>query len=384
MHSDLLISCARIVCGTGDKAGLEDALARVTSWDDAVEEAKRENLSAVVYRVLQRAGLLDQAPEQAVLALKTDYWNSQAGSLSIERELARVVQMLGQSGVQPLVLKGAAMANAIYDDPAMRMMSDVDLVVRRQDFQAACSAMASDGSYQLRADMNAVYRELTHAVFCRTSGSRITFEIHQSLLGDIVLPKEDVVWGQAVPHPSGALALCTEDMLVHLCVHAALRHQLRSLSQLLDIGLVVIKRPELDWELVKSRAVKFGVAKAVAEALDMMEQMLAVSAPADVVQDLRAAKESRLRELALAMVADPSERHSLRMLGRWFLMPGFKMKAKYARWNLLPSADWLETMTGKKRSAVYPYYIVRAFRAGIALVKFLGRKITRPTQGGAQ
>jgi len=260
----------------------------------------------------------------------------------------------------------------------------VDLVVRKQDFDAACAAISACLDYEYRADMHRVYRELTHAVFCRTSGFLMTFEVHQSLLGDIALLAEEEVWNEAVPHFSGGLTLCPEDMLVHLCAHAALRHQLRSLSQLLDVALLIARHSGLDWDMVKSRAVKLGAARVTATALEMAGRYMGAAVPPDVLAELKAARGAKLRELAMALVTDAGERHCLRILGRWALMPDLKTKARYAAWNLLPPARWLSSTTGKSRWAVYPHYAFRICRAFVSLLRFAGRKILTRSRALAQ
>ena len=49
------------------------------------------------------------------------------------RVVADVAGAMAQAGVPFLVLKGAALAHLVYDDPRLRPMRDVDLLIRRPD-----------------------------------------------------------------------------------------------------------------------------------------------------------------------------------------------------------------------------------------------------------
>jgi hypothetical protein len=44
--------------------------------------------------------------------------------------LAMVARFLTDAGVEALLVKGAALALTVYDDPAVRIMRDIDLLVR--------------------------------------------------------------------------------------------------------------------------------------------------------------------------------------------------------------------------------------------------------------
>jgi hypothetical protein len=54
------------------------------------------------------------------------------------RELVRVLSALRDSGVEPLVIKGAALAHTHYRAPYLRPRYDTDLLVSKDDFRRTC------------------------------------------------------------------------------------------------------------------------------------------------------------------------------------------------------------------------------------------------------
>jgi hypothetical protein len=110
----------------------------------AREEALRRALPLLA-RAVEAAGFSDALPaaERGVLV---------AARLSAEaraRAVARVLEPLGAAcaaeGVAPVLLKGVALHGDLYPDPALRPVSDVDLLVAPGSFPALRRALATAG-----------------------------------------------------------------------------------------------------------------------------------------------------------------------------------------------------------------------------------------------
>lgn len=375
MHPDKLIAAAAgMLCGTSDQVRVREAVGSVADWDGLVSYAQVENLSPGLYWALQGSGSLTAVPEDARRELEGDYWNSLARSVVLEKELSGILGAMESSSVCPVVLKGAALAGTVYEDPALRPMSDIDLMVREEEFVQACGSLSSHEGYGARLDMNATYMRLTHAVFFGGPPGMVTVEIHKSLLGDIALRNERSVWDRVLRDRNGRLVLCPEDMLAHICVHAALRHQLRSPSQLLDIAMLVRHEGDLDWRRFTSVCKSLGAARPIGEALVAVRELLGAEIPPDVVSELISVRDGFLRRAGLSLVQYGGKRHALRMMGRMLLQDGWRRRLEYARWNLFPSADWVNRSVGVRRTLVYPYYVYRVIRAGVVLAAHLGRR----------
>lgn len=99
-------------------------------------------------------------------------------------------------------LKGIAYAGALYDDPALRPMTDIDLLVPADRFAAAIQALEAigyrdDGKRNQRSPIN-------HAVTLRRRESAI--DLHRSMVqvGRMAIDLA-AVWRQAIPAPGGTL-----------------------------------------------------------------------------------------------------------------------------------------------------------------------------------
>jgi len=166
---------------------------------------------------LLRAGLGDEARRHLVQAV---------AQLDLS---ARVVALLAARGLRALPLKGAAVAESLYDSPADRPMGDVD-VLALDDWAASVRALEEAGF--------ACGERVAHAWSFVEPLTRGTVELHRSLTSCPGLFAMDAaaLWSRSRP-VSGQVPRVpsAEDLLVHLALHAIFQHGgVLTLGQWLD------------------------------------------------------------------------------------------------------------------------------------------------------
>jgi hypothetical protein len=191
---------------------------------------------------------------------------------AIGRQLAELLAAFAQQKIDVLVLKGALLAPTVYAEAALRPMNDIDLLFRPEDISKVGPVLESLG-YQGKhkeADQGpgvtkhlSTYRRAdnwgsTPNPYLSAGGDRMV-EPHGSLEESWFGLKADItpgVWERAVPislHGQPAYRLSTNDILLHLTVHAAF-HVIMGASvfvQLYDIKRVVEVWPaEINWPQV--------------------------------------------------------------------------------------------------------------------------------------
>jgi hypothetical protein len=148
-------------------------------------------------------------------------------ALLSERGIGQVIPLLQARGIDPLLVKGWAMAR-LYPEPGMRPYGDLDLCVRPECYEAAAAALQERKPDETWVELHAGYPKL----FDRT-------------IGDLYARSQRVCLGEVqVRIP------CLEDHLRLLCLHLLLHGAWRPLW-LCDIALVVENRPaDFDWDRV--------------------------------------------------------------------------------------------------------------------------------------
>lgn len=112
-------------------------------WVAAVRRIDAHGLAPLAHARIEALGLTP--PSEARRTLGVLALLHQARSARQRGALVELLRALDRAGVQPFVLKGAALAHLVYDDPSHRPMGDLDLLVRPAESGLAASVLAELG-----------------------------------------------------------------------------------------------------------------------------------------------------------------------------------------------------------------------------------------------
>src|SRR5262245_38312219 len=104
-------------------------------------DAASARLLGQLWRNLQRNGVTDPLLGE----LKQVYRRTWYGNQLRLRDAGVVLARLRDRGIEPLLLKGAALVVGYYRDAGSRPMEDVDVLVRRSDVTAAAATLGELG-----------------------------------------------------------------------------------------------------------------------------------------------------------------------------------------------------------------------------------------------
>jgi hypothetical protein len=282
-------------------------------------------------------------PEAVRARLRAAYLAATAQAALRERELGRVLTALTNEQIPTLVLKGAALAETAYPDPALRPMSDVDLLVRPADRPRARAVLLGLG-YE---DESNGPEDFVNAA------AGLDIDLHTELLNVTRLPSRrgawrfdlEAFWARATPGRVAGVAVLVPDPVdhfVYLSQHLLLHHGMDGalrLADLLALGLHLDAAP--GWEMVGRRAEEAGAGLAVLLAFGYLRDGFGLPIP----------------EAASAPLTPVWPRPALRLLGRMVLehrltedgkflfallaLPSWAERAAYLRDIVLPSAEAL-------------------------------------------
>jgi hypothetical protein len=243
------------------------------------------------------------APAPVRSALERAYLSSSARSLFIADAQRRVVDALLAGDVPPLLLKGAALVETVYPDPAQREMLDLDILVPSERVADATRALAPLG-----------YRPLTESGTPGLASTQLELDAHHgpALVGEehlvavelhhhLTIPGEghrfeiDQIWDRAHASSRGPHLLpSSEDLLLHVSLHftrnrvggsSRRRHTGGALAQICDIARIV-EHEQLDWEGLAASVRSYGLDTRVFLALFAARE-LGVAIPGDALAELQ-------------------------------------------------------------------------------------------------
>ncbi|HEY6554532.1 MAG TPA: nucleotidyltransferase family protein [Vicinamibacteria bacterium] len=198
-------------------------------------------------------------------------------SLRLVHLAGRTQSLLAARGVRSLPLKGAALAESLYDSVGFRPMLDADLLVLDSWPDAVETLLVEGYRAAVRTDHATVF-------VCPLSGGIL--ELHRSVTSCPPLFPMDAnaLWSRSLLGDGPVSRLpSTEDLLVHLCLHASFQHGLvLSLVQWLDFRRLFSRRV-VDLDKLMDLASQAGAVAAVGLALRVAAVVVGAPVPETVV-----------------------------------------------------------------------------------------------------
>ncbi len=202
----LLRLCLRGRHDAGARAAAREQVARQPQdWRVFAETAERERIAPLLHRSLREESWV---PGEVQARLRRAYLANAHRNLIILNELADVVADLNRAGVPTIVLKGAALADDIYRNRAVRPLMDVDLLMRRQHLETALEVVGRHGFTserpETRAGSTAAYEN--ELLLTKRAAIPIHLEIHWSLFDSPFYQERldlDFCWRNTKPLPLG-------------------------------------------------------------------------------------------------------------------------------------------------------------------------------------
>jgi hypothetical protein len=338
-----------------DQAGERElaALAAGTlDWGVLVGLAVREGIAPLLHCHLRRLDLLQQLPPAAghrLTAVANGVWGMNA---VLEDRWAEATTALRHAGVETLTLKGIALAQTVYPEAGSRPMADIDLLVRPAERAVALEVLRGLGyrTPGAAADHHAASRSFAELV---RDGTLIDLHWHVARylrFEGVVQVDHDGLWRRARPlvTPAGrSLALCAEDLLLHLILHLTLGSDFARVLWYADIDAVVRRyADELDWGRLVAEAERWRICALAGWTLGVIRESFDTPLPLGLLERL---ERGRVRRAAVARCIGTSSPPSLGpwrsdtrvYLAQTLLMDRPTDVLRVLVWTLFPSGTWL-------------------------------------------
>ncbi len=276
---------------------------------------------------------------------------------------AQLAEVLARLPVQPVVLKGAYLAECVYPAPGLRPMNDIDLLFQPDDLPKVTAALGElgYGSKDKSPDLGPGITKHT-STFQRAGGPAATPNPYLSATGSrMIEPHRSLeeswfglrcdltpgMWERSRPAEIAGCAarvLAPSDALLHLCVHLTFHLIMGSPSfvQLADLA-VFTERVTVDWVDFRARAASLGASAYAYAAARLARQALGANFPAEIIVALGADSPPSVRVTAESLtvrdVMRRTQKPPLRSIAQR-LRRGVADRAETARWAHT-GAEWL-------------------------------------------
>lgn len=231
-------------------------------WEAISIMAADHRLRPLLHRRLAASGAADNVPAHLRADWADSYNRSALRSLTLQRDLIGLHDLLDETGIPCLALKGAYLAWHAYPEPGLRPLRDLDLLVPRDRALELFQHLLDRGymrTPRYPGDPQA-YLEVSHQLppLCGPSGAN-TVEIHTLIFHrderrcDVPDPAKDpAYWARGIERKMAGRVLrfpSPEDIAIHLIEHAVYGHQFNNGPLLFSDIAYLLERHAIDWPL---------------------------------------------------------------------------------------------------------------------------------------
>ena len=269
-------------------------------------------------------------------------------ALVLERLLLRTIAYLNEANITTRVLKGPAIAHAVYPEPGLRSFGDIDLLVPKRDYDAALTWLCARGAR--RRDPQGLAE-----AFNRRFGKGVTLEVPGGL--EIDLHRMFVAGPFGLAVDTNALfrsstkfslggyeieGLDPEARFRHACFHAALGDAQPGLVALRDVAQMTLCST-LDASRVRDLCREWRCGIVVQRATRLSWDTFEVDSTPEVVQWARVYEPTRFERQALLGYVGVDRSHARQAVAGLQAIRGFRAKVSYAATLLVPTRPYAWT-----------------------------------------
>ncbi len=355
-------------------------------WESLADRAQRFKVEGLFFQEIKSRNFPEKlVPVDVRNRLRKAYRDLATMNTSLFFDASKVLGALAENQLPVIALKGLALAKKTYGDIALRPMSDIDLLLKKEDLIKAGRILLALGYRQDFPDWESSVKAYHHLPpFTNKNGTLI--ELHWNIVTPDSPIKVDVdgLWQRAcriTVDNIKVLALAPEDLFLHLCIHACFHLQSGlDLIPFCDIA-GVMKEPvgKLDWQIVIARSARWGAQKCLYLMLLLVRELLAAAPPEQIMSAIKPAdyQPAFLDEaLEQIFVEKPSGQLIRRRIGKLAKIAKSKgVKGKVAAFfrGAFPSRTYVARMYPVSISfpKIYLFYISRLGRLFIYFLKML-------------
>jgi hypothetical protein len=367
----LLMYCSKSGVTGISARELNELVSRPLNWKFIAEAARSYNIPQLLYYNLRGLPGRSLIPVALMKDFRKAYHDTVARNMYLCAELRSMLDMFSRKGLEPIVLKGAALAGVAYPDIGLRHMVDIDLLVKKDELGVADNVMTDLGYWRAHGSGSRRHKGHNfHLPAYRHSLKPVIVEVHWNISASTCDTAINKWWTRAVRknlmgHP--ILVPSPEDMLIHLSLHL-FNHGYENgfvLRGLCDVFETLRHYAnEIDWALLQKEIAEQGIERKVHSVLHAARKVYFPLNDVFVPMSLDYADHRFLRVLESSLFVDPGNDPINPHLLRSMMINDIAGKIRYLLAGIF--------LSGPQMSERYPvlpframsllYYLVRPFQ----------------------
>ncbi len=302
---NFILLCACVEPDGERRKCIENAADSSLNWDLVYEISLRQRVLPLLYENIKSL-LPGKVPARIIEKLNSVYFDNVTRNISLSLFLLKILSLLKENNISAVPFKGPLLAQDVYGDIGLRPFSDLDILVSKNNAFVAWQILLEDGfQTELVLDDGQKHKYIMSEDHMAFSKGNMCVELHWDMFGDYLCKpmkfedveeslKESVINNREVPD------LSSEDLLLYLCIHGA-KHRWGYLEMVCCVA-EVIKRKEINWEVVEMMAQKLRCQRIFAVGIYLSWKLLEAPIPGCILEKIK--NERIVLELADEVIED--------------------------------------------------------------------------------
>jgi hypothetical protein len=227
-EQELILLCSRFTLNEIEENSLIELLHAPLRWKDILNMAWRNKLAPLLFKHFQNDRIRPHISKNILKTVTNIYYGNLARNIIFSKELQKFLSEFENANIPVLILKGGFLSQILYEDPAFRFMSDIDLLVKKSDLNKVHEISEKLGYSFIKRQQDKEFYEKYHFHFAyeKLTAPKLVFEFHWNLIkpSSKLNINPDDLWEQTFVfdfYGREARALSLENQFLHLIIHAA-------------------------------------------------------------------------------------------------------------------------------------------------------------------
>ena len=369
----LILSSVRVHPTAADIETLDALIPLIDDWDYLSRTIIERGIGPLFFHKLSLLSNAALIPEVAKSNLQQAYFRTLSRSMVLYDAFRKVADAFGVNHIQVVALKGIHLSEWLYGDIGLRQLSDIDLLVRKEDGERCLQILTALGFRQSGDEVSHLITEKIGVVhYPAMLLGDVSVELHIDLHNSRKPYRLDVnqIIGNAVPitlNHTPVKGMELHDLLLFLCVHLD-KHFISGEVQFTGFAditnLLDMHAAGIDWQKLESSCISYNCVNNVYKYLLMAVRYFHAPVPEEVTGkyagSLQAADEelfsrylngfrpkaygtsTHLKNIAEMNSTSERIRYLLKVVfpSREFMARSYAMKHPSLFWLYYPTRHW--------------------------------------------
>jgi len=145
----LLPALCRLDFSNEQTVKINELVKCVADWEYFASLANEHGVVALVFYNLEKSGFLAAVPEKIASILNNAFMLSLSRNSFHTSVISELLRILNEENIKSVLLKGMALELSVYGNTGLRQMTDIDILIDRNEYKRARKTLIKNGFVSL-------------------------------------------------------------------------------------------------------------------------------------------------------------------------------------------------------------------------------------------